>query len=87
LGFRFDSGHHGELTIVGVVVVKAIGVHTKVYVDTVRLVDFKGAFAMAVVSDMEFFTDILERENVGDGFGVKPNVAVLVGYMCPYFGG
>ena len=83
MGFRFDSGHHSELTVVGVVVMKAIGVHAEMDVDTVRLVDLEGAF---IVGDMEFFTDILKRKNVGDGFGVKPNVAV-VGYMCLHFGG
>jgi hypothetical protein len=83
-GFGSDSRHHRELAIFGVVIVKAIGVHLEMYIDTVWLVDYEKAFAMAVVGDMEFFMDILEGENVSDGFGVKPNVTV-VGDVCLHF--
>ncbi len=54
LRFRFDSRHHSELTIVGVVIVQAIGVHAEVYVDAVWLVDLEGAFAVPVRGDMKF---------------------------------
>jgi hypothetical protein len=61
LGFRFDSRHHSELTIVGVVIVQAIGVHAEVYVDAVWLVDLEGAFAVAVIGDMKFSRTFLRE--------------------------
>jgi hypothetical protein len=68
------------------VVVKAAGVHVKVYVDAIRLVDDERAFLVAVVSDVTLFTDVLQGENICDGFGVKPNVAIVCNVGL-HFGG
>jgi hypothetical protein len=66
--------------------VKVIGLHGKVCVDAIWLVDDERAFAVAVVSDVELFTDVFQGENVRDGFGVKPNVAVVCNVRL-YLGG
>jgi hypothetical protein len=59
------------------VVVKAVGVYDEVYVEAIWLVDNERVFAVAAVSDVELFTNVLQGENVRDSFDVKPNVAVV----------
>ena len=48
--------------MVSVVIVEAIGVRNKVYVNAIGLVDDKGARALRVISDLELGFDILQRE-------------------------
>ena len=77
-GFLGDSGHHGELAIMSVVIVESIFVCNEVHVNAIGLVDNESTFALAVISDTESFTDVLQGENVSDCLGVVPHGTVVL---------
>ncbi len=72
-GFVGDSGDHSKLAIMCVVIVESVFVRDEVHIDAIGLVNNESSFALAVISDTEFFTYILQGENVGDGLMVFPH--------------
>ena len=48
------------------VVVEAIGMRNKLYVDAIGLVNDESALALRVISDLELGFDTLQREDVCD---------------------
>ena len=84
-GFMFYGRNHCELSVVCVVVMQSIGMHDKVYIDAIGLVNNKSTVSMTIISDMELLTYVLEGQNFGDSIGIEPIIAV-VGHMS-FLGG
>ena len=59
------------MVVLGVVVLESVLVNNKLYVLTVRIVEYKDYVIIAIIWDSKLVINVLQWQNVGDGSLIK----------------